>query len=151
MTFTLYEGLAVLATIGFATGLVAFVRLARQLQRSAAELEYTARRVSELTPAAQRFLANGESELEELRVLTQKTSQVAGHVTAVTGEASAATLHLLRGLEGHVVDRYGAIVAGTRAGLAMLKRARGNGDEGDAHGELEPSFSDRPERMENHE
>jgi hypothetical protein len=133
MTFTLIELVAVLVTIGFAVGLFYFVKMAKQLRSTAAELEYTARRVSELAPAAQRLLVNGESELEELRILTQKTSQVAGHVHAVTGEASTATLHLLRGLEDGVANRYGAIVAGARAGLAMLKRRRGNGSHEDRY------------------
>jgi dTDP-glucose pyrophosphorylase len=148
MTFSLLELVAVLAMMGLAVALVYFVKTTNQVRRTAAELEVTARRVSELTPGIQRLLSHGESELEELRLLTQRTSQVAGHVEAVTGEASAATVQLIRGLEGQVANRYGAVVAGARAGLALLKRVRGNGSNGaswDAHDTA------NAERMEGHE
>ena len=131
MTFTLLELVAVLVTMGLAVALVYFVRTAKQVQRTAAELEVAARNVSELKPGIQRLLSHGESELEELRVLTRTTSEVAGHVHAVTDEASTATVQLIRGLEGQVVNRYSAIMAGARAGLALLKRTRGNGSDGD--------------------
>jgi hypothetical protein len=146
MTFTLLELVAVLATIGLAVAVVFFVHFAKQLTRTAAELENTARRVSELIPAAQRVLGSAESELEELRILTHKTSQVAGHVHAVTGEASAATVNLLRGLEGRFTNRYGALVAGARAGLAVIKGARGNGSDRDpveAHDSWAPNVDER--------
>lgn len=132
MTFTLLEILAVLATIGWVAGLIVFVHVARRLTRTAAELETAARRVNELAPAAHRLLARGESELDELRSMTRAATQIADHVNAVTGEASTAALNLIRGLEDNVANRYGAIVAGARAGLAVLKRARRNGsDDGD--------------------
>lgn len=149
MTFTILEVVAVLATIGLAVAVVFFVHFARQITRTAAEFENTARRVSELVPAAQRVLGNAESELEELRMLTHKTSQVAGHVHAVTGEASAATVNALRGFEGTFTNRYGAIVAGARAGLAVLKavkRAQGNGSDRDpveVHESWAPNFDER--------
>jgi len=128
MEFTVLEMVAVLGAIGFGIGIVYFVRLTKQVRKTAAELEQTLRRVTELTPAAQRLLANGESELEELRRLTQQTSQVAGHVNAITGEASAATLQLLRGLEHNVLDRVSAVAAGARAGFAALRHGNGRDD-----------------------
>lgn len=155
MTFTLLELVAVLVTMGLAVALVYFVKVAKQIRRTAAELEVTARRVSELTPGIQKLLSHGEAELEELRVLTKTTSEVAGHVHAVTGEASAATVQLIRGLEGQVVnrygamfDRYGAIVAGARAGLALLKRTRGNGSDEDSSDAYDTANA---ERMVGHE
>ncbi len=148
MTFTLLELVAVLVTMGLAVALVYFVKAAKQIQRTAAELEVAARNVSELKPGIQRFLSQGESELEELRVLTRTTSEVAGHVHAVTGEASTATVHLIQGLEGQVVNRYSAIVAGARAGLALLKRTRGNGSDGDAWDAYDTANA---ERMVGHE
>ncbi len=150
MTFSLLEMIAVLATIGLVAGLVVFVQLARRLTRTAAELENAARRVNELAPVAQRLLAHGESELEELRAMTRTATQIADHVNAVTGEASTAALNLLRGFEGSIANRYGAIVAGARAGLAVLKRARGNGSHDGDPSDIS-YVSHAPERMEHHE
>jgi hypothetical protein len=131
MGMTTYEIVAVLATIGFLVGVIYFVKMARSVSRAAKETEYTVRRVSELTPAAQRFMATAESELDELRIMTRGASEIVGDVQTVTGEASAATLNLVRGIEHRVLDRYSAIVAGARAGLGILKRARGNGYDSD--------------------
>ena len=133
MQFTVLELVAVLVAIGFAIGIVYFVRLTKQVRKTAAELEQTLRRVAELTPAAQRLLANGESELEELRRLTQQTSLVASHVNAITGEASAATLQLIRGLEHNVLDRVSAIAAGARAGFAALHHGNGRYEDDSSH------------------
>ena len=153
MEFTVLETVAVLVAIGFAVGIVIFVRMAKQVRKTAAELEQTLRRVAELTPAAQRLIANGESELAELRRLTQQTSQVASHVNAITGEASAATLQLLRGLEHNVLDRASAIAAGARAGFAALRHGNGRYDYDTSH--VAEDYSDttayEEERMEGRE
>jgi hypothetical protein len=151
MQFTVLEMVAVLVAIGFVIGIVYFVRLTKQVRKTAAELEQTLRRVTELTPAAQRLLANGESELEELRRLTQHTSQVAGHVNAITGEASAATLQLLRGLEHNVLDRVSAVGAGARAGFAALRNGRDAYDSSHAAEDYYDTTAYEEERMEGRE
>jgi HPt (histidine-containing phosphotransfer) domain-containing protein len=148
MTFTLTEMLAVLATIGLAVGVIAFVLLAKRLARTAAALEDTARRVNALMPTAQRLLASGESQLEELRTMTRTATQIVDHVHAVSGEASTATINVLRGLEDNVANRYGALLAGARAGLAVLKRVRGNGSNG---GPDEAHDTIYAERIDGHE
>jgi hypothetical protein len=149
MTFTLLELVAVLATIAFCVALVYFVRTMKQVRRTAQQIEDTARHVSGLAPGIQRLVTSGESQMEELRVLTRRASDIVGDVNAVTGEASAATRHLIRGFEGQVIDRYGAMVAGARAGLAILKRVRGNGSDRDSGHAYDESTIE--ERMERHE
>jgi hypothetical protein len=124
MTFTLLEVLAGIACVAVVVGAVSFTRLARRLTGTAREIEYAARRVAALAPAVQSLIDDGHAELEELRSLTRKTSEIAGDVRAVTGEASVATANLVRALEGRIVDRYAAIVAGARAGLDILRHAR---------------------------
>jgi hypothetical protein len=113
-------------------GVIAFARLVRRLMGTAREIEYAARRVSALTPAMESLIDDGHAELEELRSLTHKTLQIVGDVQTVTGEASAATANVVRLLEDRVVGRSAAIIAGARAGLVVLRRARGgNGSETD--------------------
>jgi len=130
MTFTLLEVVATIAMMAVVTGAIAVVQLTRRLTRTACEIEYTARRITALTPAAQGLLERCETELEDLRVLTRRTSQIVGDVQMVSGEARAATAEFVRVLEGGVVNRYGALVAGARAGLAALRSMRGgNGPE----------------------
>lgn len=154
MQFTVLEMVAVLVAIGFAIGIVYFVRLTKQVRKTATELEQTLRRVAELTPAAQRLLANGESELEELRRLTQQTSQVASHVNAITGEASAATLQLIRGIEHNFLDRVSAVAAGARAGFAVLRHGNGRYYDDDSSHAAEDYYDNtayEEERMEGRE
>jgi len=129
MTFTLLEVIAGITALAVVVGMVAFARLALRLTGTARAIEYTAQRVAALTPGMQSLLDNAHAELEELQSLTRKTSQIAGDVQAVTGEASAATTNLVRALEDRVVGRYAAIVAGARAGLDVLRRVRGNGSQ----------------------
>jgi len=125
MTFTLLEVVATIAATALVAGAFAVVRLARRLTLTACEIEYTARRITALTPAAQGLLERCETELEELRALTRTASQIVGDVQTVSGVARVATTEFARVLEGGVVNRYGAIVASARAGLAALRRMRG--------------------------
>jgi len=132
MTFTLLEVVAGITCVAVIAGVIAFARLTRRLSGTAREIEYAARRVSALTPAVESLIDDGRAQLEELQSLTHNTSQIVGDVQAVTGEASAATVNVVRLLEDRVVGRYAAIIAGTRAGLNVLRRARGgNGSETD--------------------
>lgn len=132
MTFTLLEVVAGITCIGVVAGVIAFARLTHRLSGTAREIEYAARRISALTPAVQSLIDDGRAELEELRSLTHNASQIVGDVQTVTGEASAATVNAVRLLEDRVVGRYAAIIAGARAGLSVLRRARGgNGSETD--------------------
>lgn len=130
MTFTLLEVVATIAMMAVVTGAIAVVRFTRRLTRTACEIEYTARRITALTPTAQGLLERCEVEMDELRALTRKTSQIVGDVQTVSGEARAATAEFARVLEGGVVNRYGALVASARAGLAAFRRMRGGNGPG---------------------
>ncbi len=137
MTFTLLEVVAVAVGIAVIAGVIAFVQLSRRLAGTAREVEHAARRVTALAPSVQALFDNGEAEMRELRELTRKTSEIASDVQAVTGEASAATSHVVRALEGHVAGRYSALIAGARAGLDVLRHVRGNGsDKADRHDDV---------------
>ncbi len=125
MTFTLFEIVATIVAVAVVAGAIAVVRLTRRLTSTAREIEYAARRITALAPVAQGVLERCEAELEDLRALTHTTSQLVGDVQKVSGEARAATAEFVRTLEGGVADRYGAIVASARAGLAALRRMRG--------------------------
>lgn len=130
MTITLLEFLAIVTSVAVIVAVVALVRLASRITRTARELEHATKRVAALTPNVQALLDNGEAALLELRALTRSTSQIATDVRAVTGEAHAATSHLVEILEGRAAGRYAAIIAGARAGLNVLRRVRsGNGSE----------------------
>ena len=130
MTISLLEFVGILGLIALIVAVVAFVRLANRITRTARELEHATKRVAALTPNVQALLDNGEAGLVELRALTRTTSQIAGDLRAVTGEARAATAHLVGILEHRATGRYAAIIAGARAGLDVLRRVRGgNGSD----------------------
>ena len=132
MTFTLLEVTAGITCVAVVVAVLSIVRLVRRLTGTAREIEHTARKFATLAHAVQSLIDDGHAELQELRSLTEKTSQIVGDVKAVTGEASAATTNLVRALESRVVGRYAAIIAGARAGFDVLRRARGgNGSEAD--------------------
>jgi len=130
MTISLLEFVGILTLIAVIIGVVAFVRLANRITRTAREMEHATKRVAALTPNVQALLDNGEAGLVELRALTRTTSQIAGDLRAVTGEARAVTAHLVSILESRATSRYGAIIAGARAGLDVLRHVRGrNGSD----------------------
>src|SRR5512145_87936 len=120
MTFTLLEVTAGITCVAVVVAALSIVRLVRRLTTTAREIEYAARKFATLAPAVQSLIDDGQAELQELRSLTEKTSQIAGDVQAVTGEASAATANLVRSFEDRVVGRYAAIIAGARAGLDVI-------------------------------
>jgi hypothetical protein len=142
MTFTLFEVITGITCIAVIVGSVSLVRLTRRLSGTAREIEYAARRIAALAPGVQSLIDDGHAELEELRSLTRKTSEIAGDVQAVTGEASAATAGMVRAFENRVVNRYAAIIAGARAGIDVLRSVRrGNGTE--RHEQEIGAFADR--------
>jgi len=106
--------------------LIIFARLAIQISHTAAEVERTVRNLNELVPPARRLLEQTESDLEEIRELARRTTKIAEDVEAVTGQASTMTVQLLKGLEGQILDRAKAAVAGVKAGVTAL-RQRGDG------------------------
>jgi hypothetical protein len=142
MTFTLFEVITGITCIAVIVGSVSLVRLTRRLSGTAREIEYAARRIAALAPGVQSLIDHGHAELEELRSLTRKTSEIAGDVQSVTGEASAATAGMVRAFENRVVNRYAAIIAGARAGIDVLRSVRrGNGTE--RHEQEIGAFADR--------
>ena len=130
MTISLLEFVAIITLIAVIVAVVAFVRLANRITRTVRELEHATKRVAALTPNVQALLDNGEAGLAELRALTRTTSQIAGDLRSVSGEARAVTAHVMGLVESHGTTRYAAIISGARAGLDVLRRVRsGNGSE----------------------
>lgn len=78
MSFTLLEIVAMIAAVAVIASAIGVTRVARRLTRTACEIEYAARRITALTPTAQGVLEHCEAELEDLRTLTRKTSQIVG-------------------------------------------------------------------------
>lgn len=125
---TLLEGIVGLIAVALLISVLVLVRLALRVGRAADDVGLAARRVAELTPTARELIESSKSELEALRLLTQSTSHVVEDVRVVTGQASAVTSKVMRGVESEVVERYRAIFAGARAGFDVLRRFRnGNG------------------------
>lgn len=125
MTFTLTEVLMILVAFAVAVFVGIFARLSFQLNKTASEMEETARRARDLVPATRSLLEQAESDLRDVRDLTRRTTKIAEDVQAVTGEASALTVQVLQALEGPVSDRARAAVVGARAGFEALRHGRG--------------------------
>jgi len=118
---TLMEALILVNTLALLAGVLVLSRLAGRIGRATEEVGLAARRVAELTPVAR-------TQLEALRSLTNATTGVVEDVRMVSGQASAVTTQLLRGVESEIFDRYRAVFAGIRAGAGVLRRFRsGNG------------------------
>ena len=118
---TTLETLNGVIAIALIAGVLVLARLARRVGKAADDVGLAARRVAELTPVAR-------TQLEALRSLTNATTGVVEDVRMVSGQASAVTTQLLRGVESEIFDRYRAVFAGIRAGAGVLRRFRsGNG------------------------
>lgn len=111
-------------SLALVAGVLVLARLSARIGNAADEVGLAARRVTDLTPNARALIETGHDELQELRTLTRTTAAVANDVRAVSGQASTATSHLVRGLESEVFGRYRAVFAGARAGIGMLRRFR---------------------------
>lgn len=128
MDMTLLEGIVGVIALALLIAVLVLARLAVRMGRAADQVALTARRVSELMPAARALIESGHSELVSLRSLTHSATDVADDIRAVTGRASAVTSQVARGFESLVANRYLAIFAGARAGFDVLRRFRnGNG------------------------
>jgi hypothetical protein len=115
-------------SLALVAGVLILARLAARIGGAADDVGTAARRVTDLTPNARALIETGHDELAELRSLIRTTAAVANDVRDVSGQASTATSHLVRGLESEVFARYRAVFAGARAGIGMLRRFRdGNG------------------------
>jgi len=135
---TLLEAIIGFIAIVLLVGVLVLARLAVRIGRAADDVALVARSVAELTPVAREFIESGRAELESLRLLTSTTTHVVEDVRAISGQASAATSHLLRGFESEVTDRYRALFAGTRAGFDVLRRLwSGNGSHGSQSVEMD--------------
>lgn len=130
VTLTLTEVSVLVIAIAMAVAVAIFGRLSFQINRTASEVENTARKIGELDGHARELLRAGERDLEEIRVLTRETARIAEDVHAVTGEASALTVQCIRALENNVGERARAAIVGARAGYSALRRAR-NADSDD--------------------
>jgi len=122
---TLLEGIVGIIAVALLIAVLVLVRIALRIGRAADNVGLAARQVAELTPAARELIESGKSELEALRLLTRTSTHVVEDVRVVTGQASAVTSQVMRGVESEVVERYRAIFAGARAGFDMLRRFRG--------------------------
>jgi hypothetical protein len=122
-------------TIGVAALLVVIGRLSFQLNRTAAEVEHTARQCRELIPSIRRVADRAEEDLATLRSVGEHTARIAEDIQQVTGQASGLTVRLLRTAEDMVVDRAHAAVAGARAGFDALHK-QGNGNGHDSSGDV---------------
>ena len=135
---TMLEALILVNAIALVVSVFVLSRLATRIGQAMDDVGLAARRISELTPAAQALIETSHDEIVALRSLTRTTAAVAEDVRAVTGQASMVTSHVLRGFESEVFDRYRAVFAGARAGIDMLRRFRGgNGSHGSTSTEVE--------------
>lgn len=136
---TLLEVILGVIAVALVAGMVVLGRLVAQLTvrvgRASDDVGLAARRIAELTPSAQALMEKGQSTMTSLRSLANSTTHVVEDVRAISGQASAVTTGLRRGLESEAMGRYRALFSGVRAGIDVLRWYRGgNGTRSGSHG-----------------
>ncbi len=115
MTFTLGELLLIIATATFVVTAVFLIRYASQVAHTATEVELTAKHFRDLTPKAEKFLAESTAEMQALRGVTRRSEAVVQDVHQISTELRQGVS--LLGL----VKKSQAAAAGARAGWHVLR------------------------------